>query len=101
MKRYPTSQRPWTWSGSCKAGELVLRVLTNAEIAQDQQQGKSAQNDGDELDELEDDITSPKPLMTTFELNDTLYAHAELEDTDTVYLWLGVCIYNSTRLGRS
>ena len=31
-----------------------------------------------------------KPLTTTFELNDTLYAEAELEDTDTIYLWLGV-----------
>jgi hypothetical protein len=29
-------------------------------------------------------------MKTTFELNDTLYAEAELEDTDTVYLWLGV-----------
>ena len=34
---------------------------------------------------------SKKPLKTTFELNDTLYAEAELEETDTVYLWLGVC----------
>ena len=31
-----------------------------------------------------------EPIETTFELNDTLYAEAELEDTDTVYLWLGV-----------
>jgi hypothetical protein len=30
-------------------------------------------------------------MRTTFELNDTLYAEAELEETDTVYLWLGVC----------
>ena len=29
-------------------------------------------------------------MTTTYELNDTLYAEAELEDTDTVYLWLGV-----------
>jgi hypothetical protein len=29
-------------------------------------------------------------MKTTFELNDTLYAEAELEETDTVYLWLGV-----------
>ena len=28
--------------------------------------------------------------MTTFELNETLYSEAELEDTDVVYLWLGV-----------
>lgn len=29
-------------------------------------------------------------MRTTFELADTLYAEAELEETDTVYLWLGV-----------
>ena len=43
----------------------------------------------DDLD-LEDDETSKKPLVTTFELNETLYAEAKLEDTDVVYLWLGV-----------
>lgn len=47
-------------------------------------------------DDLEDDLDegsedAQKPMRTTFELNDTLYAEAELEDTDTVYLWLGVC----------
>jgi hypothetical protein len=31
-------------------------------------------------------------MTTTFELNDTLFAEAELEDTDTVYLWLGVSL---------
>jgi len=29
-------------------------------------------------------------MKTAFELNDTLFAEAELEETDTVYLWLGV-----------
>ncbi|KAF1946505.1 Prefoldin, subunit 3 [Clathrospora elynae] len=29
------------------------------------------------------------PLQTTFELNDTLYAKAEVPPTDEVYLWLG------------
>jgi len=45
--------------------------------------------DEEDLDQLEDEAVTSKPLKTTFELNDTLYAHAELEDTDTVYLWLG------------
>ena len=31
-------------------------------------------------------------MKTTFELNDTLFVEAELEETDTVYLWLGVGI---------
>ena len=47
------------------------------------------EEDLDDLD-LEDDETSKKPLVTTFELNETLYAEAELEDTEVVYLWLGV-----------
>ncbi|KAL9095512.1 MAG: hypothetical protein Q9165_002383 [Trypethelium subeluteriae] len=32
-----------------------------------------------------------EPLETTFELNDTLYAKAEVPRTEEVYLWLGVC----------
>jgi len=47
------------------------------------------EKDLEDLD-LEDDETSKKTLVTTFELNETLYAEAELEDKDVVYLWLGV-----------
>lgn len=36
------------------------------------------------------DSDSSDPLTTTFELNDTLWAEATLDDTDDVYLWLGV-----------
>ena len=61
------------------------------------QEGKraSAEGDGDDADDLEDDLGDdesgkPAPIRTTFELADTLYAEAELEETDTVYLWLGV-----------
>jgi len=32
----------------------------------------------------------PEPIETTFELNETLYAKAEVPATDEVYLWLGV-----------
>lgn len=31
-----------------------------------------------------------EPLRTTFELNDTLWADATVEEGDEVYLWLGV-----------
>ncbi|KAK3376738.1 Prefoldin subunit-domain-containing protein [Lasiosphaeria ovina] len=31
----------------------------------------------------------PEPIETTFELNDTLYAKAEVPPTDEVYIWLG------------
>jgi hypothetical protein len=49
-----------------------------------------ASEEGKDLDDLTDAENSQKPLKTTFELNDTLYAEAELEDSDTVFLWLGV-----------
>lgn len=53
--------------------------------------GKGTEEDDLDADDLEDgEQSSEKPLRTTFELNDTLYAEAELEETDTVYLWLGV-----------
>lgn len=31
------------------------------------------------------------PIEATFELNDTLFAKAEIPPTEEVYLWLGVC----------
>lgn len=45
--------------------------------------------------EKEKTLTDPwqpdsDPLETTFELNDTLYAKAEVPPTEEVYLWLGV-----------
>lgn len=33
--------------------------------------------------------TDAEPIETTFELNDTLFAKAEVPPTDEVYLWLG------------
>ncbi|TFY56629.1 hypothetical protein EVG20_g8856 [Dentipellis fragilis] len=63
------------------------------------QEGKSAANaDEDDLDDLEDEDEKSKPLKTTFELADTLYAEAELEDTDTVYLWLGANVMLSYKI---
>ena len=61
------------------------------------QDGKQAKTgEEDDLEDLEDDEetdTEKKPIKMTFELNDTLYAEAELENTDTVYLWLGVNMF--------
>ena len=60
------------------------------------QEGKSkASEEEEDIDDLTDAENSPKPLKTTFELNDTLFAEAELEDTDTVFLWLGVRFQHS------
>jgi hypothetical protein len=57
------------------------------------QEGKKKEDDlEDDLSDEENVEDLKKPLTTTFELNDTLFAEAELEDTDTVYLWLGVSL---------
>ncbi|TPX18198.1 uncharacterized protein E0L32_002707 [Thyridium curvatum] len=41
---------------------------------------------GEEEDSEEEPV---EPIETTFELNDTLYARAQVPPTDEVYLWLG------------
>jgi len=60
-----------------------------AKFLRDCRLGKSkvleADNDLEENIDNDDD-EAPKPLTTTFELNDT---EAAIEESDTVYLWLG------------
>lgn len=69
----------------------IRKTLQMVEFLKERRDGK--QKAGDEEDDLdEDDENSEgtkKSLTTTFELNDTLFAEAQLDDTDTVYLWLG------------
>lgn len=43
----------------------------------------------DTVEFLKTRSTEDDPIETTFELNDTLYAKAEVPPTDEVYLWLG------------
>ncbi|PCH42934.1 Prefoldin subunit 3 [Wolfiporia cocos MD-104 SS10] len=81
----------------------IKKTLSMVEFLQDRREGKNkaegVEDDLDDGDDLEDDSENhKKPLRTTFELNDTLYAEAELEDTDTVYLWLGANVMLSYRL---
>ncbi|EAU87397.1 prefoldin subunit [Coprinopsis cinerea okayama7 len=67
----------------------IKKTLDMVEFIRDRKAGKSkSEDDEDDLDDEEDD-GEPQPFKTTFELNDTLYAEAEIQDTDTVYLWLG------------
>ncbi|ORY27807.1 Prefoldin subunit-domain-containing protein [Naematelia encephala] len=49
------------------------------------------ETDGDEDDDLDDleEPTEEGALKTLFELNDTLYAEAEIEETGEVGIWLG------------
>ncbi|OJT14441.1 hypothetical protein TRAPUB_9019 [Trametes pubescens] len=79
----------------------IKKTLAMVEFLQERREGKSAADgDDDDLDDedLEEDSSSKKPLVTTYELNDTLYAEAELEDTDTVFLWLGANVMLSYKL---
>lgn len=42
-----------------------------------------------------------EPLESFFELNDTLFAKAQIPQTEEVYLWLGVCHITSVLLKNS
>ncbi|KAI0752042.1 Prefoldin subunit 3 [Fomes fomentarius] len=77
----------------------IKKTLSMVEFLQERREGKDASAEDDlEDDDLGDDDTLGKPLTTTFELNDTLYTEAELEDTDTVYLWLGANVMLAYKL---
>ncbi|KIM37817.1 hypothetical protein M413DRAFT_448320 [Hebeloma cylindrosporum] len=76
----------------------IRKTLDMVEYLQERREGKSKAKD-DLNDDLEDEDESTNgPVKTTFELNDTLYAEAELDDTDTVYLWLGANVMLSYKL---
>ncbi|GBE87071.1 Prefoldin subunit 3 [Sparassis latifolia] len=79
----------------------IKKTLTMVEFLHERREGKGRPGEEcDEDDDLEDDedTSSKKLTRTTFELNDTLFAEAELEDTDTVYLWLGANVMLSYKL---
>ncbi|KAI0776696.1 Prefoldin subunit 3 [Trametes elegans] len=77
----------------------IKKTLSMVDFLQERREGKNGDHGDDDLeDDLEDEEDAAKPLTTTFELNDTLYAEAQLEDTDTVYLWLGANVMLSYKL---
>ncbi|KAH9856241.1 Prefoldin subunit 3 [Lenzites betulinus] len=80
----------------------IKKTLSMVEFLQERREGKKAlggeEGTDDDDSDLEENDTSTKPLTTTFELNDTLYAEAQLEDTDTVYLWLGANVMLSYKI---
>jgi hypothetical protein len=60
-------------------------------LGEDVEEEKDADDEDDlDLDEEEDAGKPDAPLKTLFELNDTLYAEAEIEETGEIGLWLGV-----------
>ncbi|KAI0727497.1 Prefoldin subunit 3 [Fomitopsis betulina] len=76
----------------------IKKTLSIVEFLQERREGKDKASDEDD-DDLDDSAEEEKkPLRTTFELNDTLYAEAEIEDTDTVHLWLGANVMLSYKL---
>ncbi|KAI0276050.1 prefoldin subunit [Russula aff. rugulosa BPL654] len=86
----------------------IKKTLNMVEFLHDRREGKNATKgsgagdsddlDDDELEDEENDGGKPVPIRTTFELADTLYAEAELEETDTVYLWLGANVMLSYKI---
>ncbi|KAF8907614.1 Prefoldin subunit-domain-containing protein [Gymnopilus junonius] len=80
----------------------IKKTLDMVQYLQERREGKTKakEDEVDDFDDLEDEGEegSLKPLTTTFELNDTLYAEAEIEDTDTVYLWLGANVMLSYKI---
>ncbi|KAI5120242.1 hypothetical protein M0805_007546 [Coniferiporia weirii] len=83
----------------------IKKTLSMVEFLQSRREGKKTESEDDPDDDLEGDesgddeaSSSKKPLKATFELNETLYAEAELEDTDTVYLWLGADVMLSYKI---
>ncbi|CAL1697617.1 unnamed protein product [Somion occarium] len=77
----------------------IKKSLAMVEFLQERREGPSKSENDDLEGDLEDnDESTQTPLKTTFELNDTLYAEAELEDTDTVFLWLGANVMLSYKI---
>ncbi|KIY44852.1 prefoldin subunit [Fistulina hepatica ATCC 64428] len=81
----------------------IKKTLAMVEYLKEQQdirQKKVIADDEDDANDLDDDdeASLSGPIKTTFELSDTLFAEAELEDTDTVYLWLGANVMLSYKI---
>ncbi|KAG2359337.1 Prefoldin subunit 3 [Suillus spraguei] len=80
----------------------IRKTLHMVEFLQERREGKNKSDDlEDDLSDEENSENPQKLLTTTFELNDTLFAEAELENTDTVYLWLGANVMLSYKLSEA
>lgn len=74
---------------------LAARRRKAAGEAEPEEEDEAKDSD-DELDDLldgeDDEGKADEPLTTLFELNDTLFAQAEVNETGEVGLWLGVSV---------
>lgn len=66
------------------------RKKSRGEVVDDEEQ--LSDDDDDDLGDDDDDEGKKvaAPMKTLFELNDTLYAEAEVDETGQVGIWLGV-----------
>ena len=71
---------------------LLRRKTAQGEVVEDKEEDDD--DDLDDLDDLDDEKKEEGPLKTLFELNDTLYAEAEIQETGEVGLWLGVSLFS-------
>jgi hypothetical protein len=74
--------------------EQTLSVVNFLAARRRKEEEKGDDLDDDDIDALldgdEEEEDKDKPLTTLFELNDTLYAEAQVQETGEVGLWLGV-----------
>jgi hypothetical protein len=70
----------------------VVQFLQNRRLKAKGEKVEEEELSDDEDDDLDDEDEGKKeePLKTLFELNDTLFAEAEVEETGEVGIWLGV-----------
>ena len=74
----------------------VVQFLQNRRLkAKGEKVEEEELSDDEDEDDLDDDLDDDEgkkeePLKTLFELNDTLFAEAEVEETGEVGIWLGV-----------
>lgn len=82
----------------------IQQTLTVVQFLQDRRKKSRGEavdeeplsDDDDELGSDGGDKGEGGPLKTLFELNDTLYAEAEVEETGQVGIWLGVRLPQSS-----
>lgn len=76
--------------------DQTLNVVNYLQLRRRKAAGETVEEEKDEDDELDDmDEEEGKgegPLMALFELNDTLYAEAEIQESGEVGLWLGASL---------
>ncbi len=84
--------------GQCKKLGTQPTILpkpdtTDSDASDDGDADVVVDEDEDDLDEVED-VQGEKPLTTLYELNETLFSEAEVDEDGNVGLWLGVSFFS-------